>query len=1073
MTGPLRFGLLGPLQVVDDGHDLTPNAARLKTVLALLLTRPGKVVSLATFYEELWGSRLPATSKNSLQVFIRELRRILAPGLGARDVGQPLQQVGDGYVLRVSPAHLDTGRFENLVSQGRQALPHDPAAASRRLTRALSLWRGNALCDVPTGPCLELQVRALEEARLTVIEQRVEADLSFGDHEKLVPELHILTADHPLREAFWRQLMLVLYRCGRQAESLEAYGRLRSTLVDELGIEPGEAVVELHHAILRNDSTLAKARTSAVIATRPPQREPINQLPPDIADFVGRTGFLATVERSLTAAEAGSGSSAMVPTVAISGRAGIGKTSLAVRSAYRVREHYEDGQLYVNLRGATATPRSAGEVLGEFLRALGTDGSQIPESVDERSSMFRTRLSDRGVLILLDDAADEAQVRPLLPNSSTCAVLITSRRRLASIEGMATVELPNFETAEATALLEHIAGRRRVAHERPEAERITELCGHLPLAVRVAGGKLAQKPHWTLAGLAGRLADERSRLRQLSTGDLDVNASIELSYQACGDEQRRILRMMGLFSVAELPAWPIAAAARTPQETVEATLEELIDWQLVHAANDPHTGEVRYQLHDLVRVFATDRLLQEHPPAERNAAMTRALNAYRSLARHADGGFQPGRWQPPLSRQDSAGAEYVSAATRSRAVSNPVGWFSAERPGLLFAIEHAHAVRDWTSVWTLVHAVHGFFDLHFRWDDWEPVIRLGIDAARRLHSPLAQAWMKKALGDYYVDAGLIEEALVQLREAEETCRGLDERGHAGHMRLDIAACLLTMGHIDQAMTHLNGLAEMFGSRGDHRGEAFAYSRLGVVCRYKGRITEAETCNGTSLRLWRRLGDRRWEAEELRRLASIRALSGRHGEAFDALSSCLSILRSLHDARGESMALRALGQVFIMQNRFPEAEDCLVTAKKIMFDIGDRRNEAYMSQCLGDFHRRTGHYEAARVLLEESLSVFVEFADDRGRALSLLSLGNLDREEKRFPEAESRINDALTLARRLPVRLWEAQALRDLGRVHADTGEPVRARDLWATASRIFHEIGSPEEAEVHRLLEDGFAARSD
>ncbi|HET8641102.1 MAG TPA: BTAD domain-containing putative transcriptional regulator, partial [Pseudonocardiaceae bacterium] len=465
MTGLLRFGLLGAFEVTgSDGERYTPTAPRLRTVLALLLMRPGAVVTVAELAGEMWGVDPPPTAANTVQVFVSRLRRLLTPARGPDHSDQVLRTWPGGYSLGIAPEQVDAHRFARLAGDGRRALAvGDAARSAAALRAALALWRGPALADIEAGEVLRAYAAELGEEHLVVQEQRIEADLALARDRELVGELRTLTANHPLREAFWRQLLLALYRSGRQAEALDAYQRLRRLLIDELGVEPGGDVRRVHHAILAGDPpdqlVLAGRGECAMVAAA------ASRLPTDIADFTGRAEALDAIRGAIAARGA-------VPIVAVSGKAGCGKTTLAVHAAHLLRTAFPDGQLYAYLRGVAGPPVEPAEVLARFLRALGLSGAMIPDTVDERSELFRARLAGRRVLVVLDDAAGDAQVRPMLPGGPGCAVLVTSRGRLCGLEGAAALDLPLFAPDEALELLRRVAGGERVGAEPSAAERI-------------------------------------------------------------------------------------------------------------------------------------------------------------------------------------------------------------------------------------------------------------------------------------------------------------------------------------------------------------------------------------------------------------------------------------------------------------------------------------------------------------------------------------------------------------------------------------------------------------------------
>jgi len=616
----VRYGVLGPLEVFDAVRNCAPTAPRLQTMLVLLLLRANRVVATQELMSELWGERRPASAANSLQVFVTRLRGLLAPRLSPRAPGQLLVTCPSGYRLRVGQSQLDLHRFDDLARDGQRALAAgDPASATRLLRKALGLWRGPPFAGVTTGYVLQLDAFRIEECRMRAVEQRIEADLRLGRHAELVPELETFASTDPLREGVHGQLMLALYRAGRQADAIEAYRRLRARLVEELAVEPGTPVQRLYRSILAADPSL----DTPFPPVRAGRGEVCAQLPPDVADFTGRESAIALLETPLARA----GRTA-VPVVAVAGEAGVGKTTLAVHCAHRLGRRYPDGQLYLNLRGTTPHPLYPGYALGRLLRGLGVADAAIPRSVEERSELLRSRTGDRRVLLVLDDAAGEAQVRPLLPGGRHCGVVVTSQVRLPGLEGAVRVDLDPFSRPEAVRLLERLAGTERLDPD--TAKRIVALCGHLPLAVRVAGAKLAAKRHWPPARVAQRLSDERRRLDELRIGDLDVRASIAAGYRARTASQRRALRLLGLLATADFPAWVATALLDVDQPTAELLLDGLVDAHLVHVARRDDTG-VRYRLHDLTRLFAVEQLYAEEPPGARRAALGRLLAA---RARH-------------------------------------------------------------------------------------------------------------------------------------------------------------------------------------------------------------------------------------------------------------------------------------------------------------------------------------------------------------------------------------------------------------------------------------------------------
>lgn len=1066
-TDLLRFGVLGPLEVIDEGGARTPTAPRLRTLLALMLMRANTVVSHSELAEELWGADPPDRWTNTIQVFVRRIRRLLCPGLGPSHPDQRLRTSPAGYTLCMAADQLDLSRFERLAASGRRAARDgDPEGAAKSLRAALAVWRGPALADVPVGSVLQPWAVALEEARLAALEEGVEVELRMARHRELVAELRALTEQHPLREAFWRQLMVALCRSERRAEALDAYQRLRNTLTSELGVEPGAEVRQVQHAILAGDPTLNLGQSAPggpldQLAVSEPA--PMAQLPADIGDFIGREAPLAEVRAALRAGHSptGNGEAAGAPpVVVISGRGGVGKSVLAMRAAHACRATFPDGQLYANLRG-TACPA---DVLARFLRALGCDGAAIPDSLEERADSFRSRLADRRVLVVLDDVADESQVRPLLPGDAGCAVMVTSRRRLAGLEGAAAVDLPLFAPDDAIELLARLAGGSRLAADRDAAERITELCGLLPLALRVAGAKLSARPHWSAADLAHRLADERSRLGELWAGDLDVRASFTLSYQACGPAERRAFRLLTVAPSPDFPAWVAAAACDMDAAAAEAVVERLVDARLLDVAGRDEIGQLRYQFHDLLRVFAAERREAEESDSDHRAAVGRVLSAYRDLARAADEELRPGRIAMAVADQP-AGHRWAGIGDLAGSVArDPVGWFGAERASLIGVVAQAHTAGMWPLVWTTAQAAVGFFDLRSYWDDWRQVTDLALDAARRAGDEYAATLSRYDLGLLHADRDRAADAAGCLAECIEAFERLGRTREAALARSDVAIELLDERRADEALEQAHRALDMLVECGDLRGEALASRAVGNTLRHLGRLSDAMRYLDRSLDLFRALGDRRWEAYLLLVRAGVRELRGEVDRAGEEVAECLTILRALDDRRWEGFALRSLGDIRRRQGSLGDAAACYRRALAIMRRLGDRRSEGYLAHSLGDLFRVEGRLTEAQTLLEHSLEIFVEFDDPRGRPLALLALGAVARADRRHAEAVDLTRRSLDLLRKLSMPLWEARALTDLGEALAAAGGARAARRRWREALAIFREIGVPDAERVETLL---------
>lgn len=609
----LEFEVLGPLRVAQRGNRMPLTATMPRTLLAVLLTRANTAVPVDVLVDALWAGRRDPRAASKLQLHVHRLRRAL---------GDPTRIGFDaGYRLRVEQGELDAERFDSLLD--RAAATAEPVRAVRLLRAALDLWRGDpygGACDVPL---LRAEADRLAERRLAGLEHLYTAELTRGRAAAAVAELAELAAVHPLRERLQCLLMATLHQAGRRAEALAVYHRTRSALVEELALEPGAELRRLELAVLTGEPS-----------PHPPPSLPCSppaHLPADITDFTGRTAELAMIRAQLTPRDADPGTATGAPRItAISGKPGVGKTTLAVRAAHRLRPHYPDGQLYVDLGGTGTDPLDPADVLRVFLRALGVDGRAVPEAEAERSALYRSRLAGRRLLVLLDNAACEHQLRPLLPGTPGCAVLVTSRARLAGLHGARRIDLDVLGLERAVELLALVAGRERVDAEPDAAQTIARRCGALPLAVRVAGIRLGARPHWRLARLATDLSDERRVLDELRAGGLDVRACLAPSYERLDPPLRRAFRRLGLLDDPDFPARAGAALLDAPAPVAEELLDALVDAQLLDVGGHDGAGLLRYRCHPLTRAYARERLAREESPDDRDAVPRRLLRAVRA-----------------------------------------------------------------------------------------------------------------------------------------------------------------------------------------------------------------------------------------------------------------------------------------------------------------------------------------------------------------------------------------------------------------------------------------------------------
>jgi DNA-binding SARP family transcriptional activator len=599
----LRFSILGPLAVCDDeGHLVPIPAGRARTVLGLLCAGASQVISRERLIDAAWEGSPPASAVTRLHSMVSDLRRALP--------GAPIRTSGAGYVLAVADDVIDLGAARLLAARARSARDRgDPGLAVSCLSEALGMWRGRAFDGIA---CAELEAEAeriaLEHAGL--LEEHADLELAVGHHAAVAADLTGWVARHPLREGMRASLMRALVRSGRQAEAIATYHDLRRRLCDELGVAPSPYLQDLYQAILTGDR--AEMASPAGVRARIQA-----QLPAGVSDFTGRAAELALLS-ALLARRAGG---RIAPVVAvISGLGGIGKSALAVQAGHLAAELFPDGQLYVNLASTSGDPAEPTDVLAGVLRDLGVAAADVPAREAERAARYRSLLAGREVLVVLDDAHDAAQVRPLLPGSADCAVLITSRNKLTGLAGSVPVDLDVLPSGEGLDLFSRIIGEERAAGEPAAVERVVSACAGLPLAIRIAAAKLAARPGWSIARTADRLEEAQSRLAELRAGDLAVAASFRLSYDALPQPAARAFRLLGLAAPGQFSSDAAAALFGTQLGMAEDLLEALVDATLLET---PEQGQ--YRLHDLLRLFAAELARSEAMPAEREAATIRLL----------------------------------------------------------------------------------------------------------------------------------------------------------------------------------------------------------------------------------------------------------------------------------------------------------------------------------------------------------------------------------------------------------------------------------------------------------------
>jgi DNA-binding SARP family transcriptional activator len=712
ISSPMGFRVLGPIQVCRGGVWIPLGGTKQRTVLAALLLAGAAGVPNQRLERLLWGDHPPETAHAQIQTYIYKLRELLCPD--AEVVRQ-----GAGYMLGVPRDEFDLHEFERNSDRGRRALSvGDAQTAAGELRLALARWNGPALGDV-TEFLRRAELPRLEELRLAALEDRIDADLALGQEKELVPELTGLVAEHPLRERMRGSLMLALHRSGRQADALAVYREGRRILVEEAGLEPGNQLRGIHEAILEDPdpaiaagaaahaADAAEAATRAVAPAslrrvarpRPGELAAVSyqsderleagrpaQLPPLDPDLVGRDKEIAIALDWFQPDHRSDGPQS-VPVCTVTGMAGVGKTVLAVHVAHQLRARYPDGHLYVDLH-ADSRPLRPPEVLARFLHALNADRARLPGGMEDRLSLYRSWVAYRRILIVLDNASSAYQIRPLLPAGAGCAVLVTCRTRLPGLEGAGALDLDVFEPHQAVELIGRIAGVQRVAAEPETAERIAGMCGYLPLAVRIAGARLAARPHWPLSRLADDLTDEGSRLDELSHDDLEVRGSLIASLRGLSAAGLRALRLLAELDVPRFPSWVVASALAVSVKEAEKLIDTLVDARLLEVAVPGGAPWGCYRFHNLVRTVAREQTVRTATQATRRAVLGHTLGAWLALAGEAHRRLAGHRFS---GSGDVCLQRLPDQATVDALLADPLAWFEAERPVLRAVIAQGRA----------------------------------------------------------------------------------------------------------------------------------------------------------------------------------------------------------------------------------------------------------------------------------------------------------------------------------------------------------------------------------------------
>ncbi|WP_433247881.1 AfsR/SARP family transcriptional regulator [Streptosporangium sp. CA-135522] len=970
----LRFAVLGPVQAWRDGTELDLGTPLQRSILAMLLLRESRAVTPTEMIDAVWGEDAPPRALGALRTYVSRLRAVLEPGRSPRTRPELLTSVGRGYALRLNGGTLDLALFEQGVQEAEVARrAGDLAGAAESLRASLRLCTGEPLAGA-VGPYAEHQRGRLVERRMSVLETLMDMDLELGRHADVVSELIALTADHPLRERLRAQLMLAYYRCGRQADALAAFADTRAALIEELGIEPGPDLTALHQRILTGDPGLAPGTGADPVRLAPadasePARdaEPAEpgipdlprpaQLPAAVNDFTGRRQIVTRLCTLLSAQGGADG----VPVAAISGIGGVGKTTLAVHVAHAMHDLFPDGQLYADLRGYGEEPTAPESVLGAFLRALGLPADVIPDGLAERSALFRSLLADRRMLVLLDNARDADQVSHLLPGSTGCAALVTSRGKLADLTAARMVDLDVMEPDEALTLFATVAGAERVAAERAVAMDVVAACGFLPLAVRIVAARLAARPSWTVASLVPRLADERRRLDEMRVGNLAVEATFALGYGQLSPVQARAFRLL---SLPRGPGISIGAAsallALRPVDT-EDVLESLVDANLLEA---PAPG--RYRFHDLLKLFARRIAERVEPEAgEGVPALRRLLDFYLASARSAHRLAYEGSTIADQLAVTGPGHVFASA-------DEAVAWLSVEAESLFASISQVTDVGEAEALLPgadLLLAMEPLLESGSHAREFDQRTREVLAAAQRLGAVSSELRCRYVLGRVLFGANRLAEAEQEFRASLDLAAGGD-RIVAGEAMNALAVVAGRQRRHAEALAWFDSAREVFREVGARGGEALTLSYSARDHLFLGQRAEAITAAEQGLALFIELGSSAGTARARYHLGMILSRVGRLNEAVHHHAECLAFFRASNQRVWEQRVCSRLAETFITAGRFSDATRHAEQALAVSREIGHPYGEALSLWVLGRALAGLGTASRSRDCLQRAHDIFV-------------------------------------------------------------------------------------------------------
>jgi DNA-binding SARP family transcriptional activator/tetratricopeptide (TPR) repeat protein len=952
-----QFCLLGAPEIQCGGEPVAIGGTRQRIVLASLLLDVGRVLPTERLITAVWDDEPPLTARTQIQISISKLRSLLA-GLGLPDA---IATHESGYLIRVAADAVDVNRFRSLVARGRQARQQrDTSGAVGALRQALDLWRGDALAGLRSRLIQAVALR-LEEERRAVVEECIDLELDRGHHHEVIGELRGLVAAHPLQEKLYRQLMLALYRDGRQAEALAAYREARRVLVDQHGLDPSEELRTLERAILDADPDVARRPVVE------PERSVPRQLPAPAYGLVGRTEVQEKLRQVLT-------SSGNPPVAVVSGPAGVGKSALAVTVGYDVADHFPDGHLFAHLRRADGQPVPSEQVLDYFLRALGVAPATLPRDQKALAGLYRSRLAGRRLLILLDDAGSAGQVEPLLPAGAGVAVIVTSRGALPGLPNANRFDLASLEPEASYLLLSGSVGADRVSAEPEASAKVADLCAHLPLALRIAAAKLAARPHWQITRMVRRLGDESGRLDELSLDGTGVRASIAVSVEALGPPARRLLPLLGTLGAVDFAGWVAGPLLDVDVHEGADVLDDLVDARLVEVQAGAG-ARARYRLHDLVGVFARELLATEVTADERAAAQRRLLGCWAFLSGQAHRREYGGDYTVPRS---TAVHRSMPADILDELLADPIGWFEAEHTNLVAAVRLAAELDVPDLCGDVAVTSVTFFEARSHREDWRETHDVALQAAMRHGDRRVEANVRCSRAGLALVEQRFEEARADLTVALSWFTHVDDAHGRGLSLRGLGSIERLQGRHDLARQRYEQALSDLRASGDDVAEAHVLINLAEVDAESGDPRRAEELLHTALEICTRLRVRRVVAQARYRLGQLCLDRGDLSGAQDEFDAALATVKMLDDPVGRAYALLGSGKVQVGRGELTVARCTFDEALDAMRHAGSRLGEGRVLLAIAEVRLRSDEPAAADALIRQAEAAFAGIGAERWR-----------------------------------------------------------------------------------------------